>query len=389
MFVFIILIYNKQIYPYIAPENIDNSKITSIISEQYSIKIDELLTQKEIAKYITEKQHLISILKKFCEFFKFSEDEEIITYDLPQNMSVFSILNIPPKMKKEEVQNNLELINLQYNRLYKRGFYWVISTIDKETVICVQNSLRILTFDDMKPKYDLKNGNQIWKLIKDQIDKISYQKESKNLGVGKNKNNNSNNKHKSSNNNSDALSWRKGSGEGSSFDFSENRYKKGYHYNNRNNNNYFKRSRFNSDNAISNNQKEYKPQSNMNHDIEIDISNLKYPIIIKNKYSFKDIKNYYHKLVDNNFLSIKCPFEKEKKDIFEELVSEKPKILVSLEELIEALNKIDNDKKETKEINSNIKIPKTNPLSNMGKGPFYGKKAPYQSNTIQESNNDN
>ena len=380
--------YNKQIYPYIAPENIDNSKITSIISEQYSIKIDELLSQKEIAKYITEKQHLISILKKFCEFFKFSEDDGIITYDLPQNMSVFAILNIPPKMKKEEVQKNLELINLQYNRLYKRGFYWVISTIDKETVICVQNSLRILTFDDMKPKYDLKNRNQIWKLIKDQIDKISYQKEAKNLGVGKNKNNNSNNKHKSSNN-GDALSWRKGSGEGSSFDFSEKRYKKGYHYNNSNNNNYYKRSRFNSDNAISNNQKEYKPQTNMNHDIEIDISNLKYPIIIKNKYSFKDIKNYYHKLVDNNFLSIECPFEKEKKDIFEELVSEKPKILVSLEELIEASNKIDNDKKETKEINSNIKIPKTNPLSNMGKGPFCGKKALYQNNTIQESNNDN
>ena len=388
MFAFIILMYNKQIYPYIAPENIDNSKITSIISEQYSIKIDELLSQKEIAKYITEKQYLISILKKFCEFFKFSEDDGIITYDLPQNMSVFAILNIPPKMKKEEVQKNLELINLQYNRLYKRGFYWVISTIDKETVICVQNSLRILTFDDMKPKYDLKNRNQIWKLIKDQIDKISYQKEAKNLGVGKNKNNNSNNKHKSSNN-GDALSWRKGSGEGSSFDFSEKRYKKGYHYNNSNNNNYFKRSRFNSDNAISNNQKEYKPQTNKNNDIEIDISNLKYPIIIKYKYSFKDIKNYYHKLVDNNFLSIECPFEKEKKDIFEELVSEKPKILVSLEELIEASNKIDNDKKETKEINSNIKIPKTNPLSNMGKGPFCGKKASYQNNTIQESNNDN
>lgn len=96
-------------------------------------------------------------------------------------MSVFSILNIPPKMSKQEVYNNLELVNLQYNRLYKRGFYWVISTTDKETVICVQNSLRILSFDDMKTKYDLKNKNQIWKIIKEQIDKISYQKESKNL----------------------------------------------------------------------------------------------------------------------------------------------------------------------------------------------------------------
>ena len=57
-------------------------------------------------------------------------------------MTVFSILNIPPKLNKEEVKNHIELINLQYNRLYKKGFYWILSTIDKETVICVQNSLR-------------------------------------------------------------------------------------------------------------------------------------------------------------------------------------------------------------------------------------------------------
>ena len=71
-------------------------------------------------------------------------------------MSVFSILNIPPKLKKEEVYKNLELINLQFNRLYKTGFYWNLSTTDKETVICVQNSLRTLTYDDMTPKYSLK-----------------------------------------------------------------------------------------------------------------------------------------------------------------------------------------------------------------------------------------
>ena len=75
-------------------------------------------------------------------------------------------------MGKDEVFNNLELINLEYNRLYKRGFYWVICTTNKETVIFVQNSLRTLIFDDMKTKYDLQNKNQILKLIKDQIDKI-------------------------------------------------------------------------------------------------------------------------------------------------------------------------------------------------------------------------
>ena len=35
-------------------------------------------------------------------------------------MTVFSISNIPQKLSKEEVKNHLELINLQYNRLYKK-----------------------------------------------------------------------------------------------------------------------------------------------------------------------------------------------------------------------------------------------------------------------------
>lgn len=288
-------------------------------------------------------------------------------------------------MSKQEVYNNLELVNLQYNRLYKRGFYWVISTTDKETVICVQNSLRTLSFDDMKTKYDLKNKNQIWKIIKEQIDKISYQKESKNLGVeGNKKYNNNNNKHKQSG--GSELSWRKGSGEGSSFEFSEKRYKRGYY-----NNNYSKRNRFNSDNAISNNQKdykEYKPKTNINHDLEIDISNLKYPIIIKNKYSFKDIENYYQKIIDNKD-SLKNPFEKEHKDIFGELISDKPKIVVSLEDLIKAtadtVEKNPNQNSNSgNEINSNIKIPKINPLSKMGNA-FYGKK-PQINNDNNEEN---
>ena len=44
-----------QLYPYIAPENIDNSKIVSIIQDKYTIKIDDLLNQKEISKYIKDK----------------------------------------------------------------------------------------------------------------------------------------------------------------------------------------------------------------------------------------------------------------------------------------------------------------------------------------------
>jgi len=324
-----------------------------------------LIIQKEISKYIKDKDQLISIIKKFCEFFKFSEKEEYITYNIPDNMSVFSILNIPPKLKKEEVFKNLELINLQYNRLYKIGFYWNISTTDKETGICVQNSLRTLTYDDIKPKYSLKNKTQILSLIKEQVDKALYQKEVKNLGIGKNTKNN--NSRKNTKGDSDAFSWRKGSSEsGSNLDFNEKRYKKSYF-----NYNYKKRKRFNSDNSISNNQREnyedYKPYSNdLNKDIEIDTSKIKYPLLIKYKYSLKDIQNIFEKIKISN----ENPFYGKNKEICSELIREEPKTMVSLDKMMkDNIKEIKEEKKEG-EINTNIKIPKINPLSNIGKGNF-------------------
>ena len=170
-------------YPYIAPENFDNSRISSITNEQLIIKVSDLLKQKEISKYISSKEKLLSLIKTYCEFFKISEDKESIEYILPDNMTVFNILNIPLNMAKTDVIKNIELINLQFNRLYKRGFYWVLCTVDKETVICIQNSLRDLYFEESKVKYDLNNKNQILRNMKEQIEKNLYQKDTKNLGV--------------------------------------------------------------------------------------------------------------------------------------------------------------------------------------------------------------
>ena len=89
-------------YPYIAPENFDNSRISSITNDQLIIKISDLLKQKEISKYITSKEKLLSLIKSHCEFFKISDDNENLEYNVPDNMTVFNILNIPLNMTKKE-----------------------------------------------------------------------------------------------------------------------------------------------------------------------------------------------------------------------------------------------------------------------------------------------
>ena len=47
-------------------------------------------------------------------------------------------------MNKKEVEKNIELDNLQFSRLYKKSFYWILSTNDKETIICSWNYDHIL-----------------------------------------------------------------------------------------------------------------------------------------------------------------------------------------------------------------------------------------------------
>ncbi len=321
---------------------------------------------------------------------------------LPEGMTVFSILNIPPKLNKEEVKNHIELINLQYNRLYKKGFYWILSTIDKETVICVQNSLRELIFDEVRIKYIHNNKSQILKMMKDKIDKNTYQKESKYLGINNNGYSKNNyNKPKVSDSDSDPFSWRKGSGGGkSSFDYNEKIYKKNNYYK-------YKRNRFNSgdDGKKYNNYyyKNYYSNNSNNQEIEIDISNLKYSLNIKNKYSFGDIKNYYEKIKNN--IDLKRPqFLNEQ---LTDILSDNKKEIVSLDELIEI-----NERSKTKDGSSgqknipeksvntnnlNIKIPKMNPLSGMSKNynkfdiipgnAITGLMMPFQqSPSIEESN---
>ena len=374
------------LYPIISPESFENSNMKNILSENLSFTLDEIFSLKEIQKITPEKEKLSNLLSQID--FLAQNPTNTFTYNIPENNHVFSILNIPAKLNKNEVIKTIELINLEYNRLYKNGFYWILSTNDKETIICVQNSLREMIFDDTKVKYDIKNKNQLTKTMRDIIDKKLYKNETKNLGIKnkgtfEKKDNNNNNKEKDDD---DAMSWRKGSGEKfSSFDSNNNNNNNNYKKNSYNNNNYnknFKRNRFNSDNGPSrynnynnNNRNNYYNKNNYNNynnynnnynnknnnnnnnnnnsnEIEIDISNLKYPIQIKYKYSFSEIKDFFNKLDEKEFLKNKPEFLSNN---VEDILSDNPKKIISLDKLIEDLEK------------NKINIPKNNPLMNLSK----------------------
>lgn len=116
----------------------------------------------------------------------------------------------------------------------------------------------------------------------------------------------------------------------------------------------YKRERFNSEgnSKWGNNHYNFGFKS-QTEEIEIDVSKIKYSLNLNYKYPLDSIQSLYSKMKQNKKFETKPKFIKE-----EEIVGEKPKEIV----IFGSINS------EVKPIsNVTIKLPKTNPLSNMSK----------------------
>ncbi|MCQ2817578.1 MAG: hypothetical protein MJ252_09970 [archaeon] len=365
-------------------------------------KISDLFSYPEISKIFSTVENLTESLSKI-DFLKLSEDKQTVSYNLDDEIQVFQILSIPIKMTKEEVAKKLELLDLKYSRLYKKSIYWYLSTNDKETQICAKNALRELYIDETKIKYENFSKGQLLKNIRIQIEKNSYKKDAKNLGVHSpnSPNQNSNEKRKGSDasygsggsgygykpknnfgkkgenySSGDNFSWRKGSGNAGNFKSSfDSSGKYGGHFKDSGyKGKSYKRNRFNSD---INTGGKFRNQGNyMDEEIEIDVSSIKYPLTIKYKYTFQDLKNCFEKCKKEGYFNE--PPKYLSQGIDEILVQEggAQKDLVVLDSLINEFEKKE-DTKESEDIHSGEQkpviivgettIPKMNPLASMPK----------------------
>ena len=315
------------------PENLQNSKLLPFITEHLSFKLSDF-----VSIYNQEEVESLNLLKK-CEFLNISEN--IIEYDEEEINNIFicdeNILNIK---LLDEIRN---MKNVLYSRFYrKNNFKWIFvpSKQSKENFMCFIKNKNIKMFNLKKSSI---------------VNNINYLKES--LGL-KDKRKNSN-----FSNNVNGK-WRKysknyGSHKGS---FNSNYY-----------NNYYKghkgRERFNSDsnnNYMENNDEfYYGNNSNMqNKKIEVEISEIKYPLTINYKYTINDLKDIYLKLKQDDYFN--------KKPIYlvqdNEIINDKPKNL----EIIGKISTSSHQKIKAQAFNKDdksngMKIPKCNPLSQMKK----------------------
>jgi hypothetical protein len=169
---------------------------------------------KEVAKFTSEKEELISLLS-MIDYIKLSENKEIASIIIPENFAVFSLLNVPQKMSEEELIKVISIPKENFVRIYKKSLFWVIITNrEGDATEEIENKFKNVEFSDGgKLRYDYMTKNGLIKSINKQIQTSNYHKESHELKVSGNTSNNKLNANYNSNNkertNSEALSWRK------------------------------------------------------------------------------------------------------------------------------------------------------------------------------------
>lgn len=331
------------------PECLEFSKVLSILDEDFSFTGENLYSLKEVSKLFENKEALYTYLKHLSEqknpIISVNENYSKCKIIINDKMIYYQLVNIPIDYDNEKVKTLLGLKEGDYLRLYKSSIFWVLISENEEFNGKFENELKNIVFeyDDKKLKYNITSSNMIKKMAKKQIEKRLNNQEYENL-KSKQKNTNLNidlNKNKKSD---DSMSWRKKS------DLSNDQDELGYGYKN-----YGKkrRQRFKSDpydyngNDFYNSKKynNYNDNQQNIEDLKIQLNDVKYPIIIKEKYSNKEMLEYLSKIKN-------------------EIKFDEKNFIMIIDDIIDR-NKMKNleieDKKE-------VEIPKNNPLLNFKKG---------------------
>ena len=331
------------------PECLDFSKVISILDEDFMFTGENLYSLKEVSKLFSNKEIMYSYLKHLSEqanpIISVNEDFTKCRILINDKMIYYQLVNIPIDYDTERVKLLLGLKKEDYLRLYKSSIFWVLISENEEFNDKFEKELQNIFIDneDKKLKYNITSSSMIKKMAKKQIEKRLYNQETENL-KNQQKNINLNIEIGKNKKSDDSMSWRKKS------DLSNDQDDLGYGYKNYGNK---RRQRFKSDpyennrNDYYNSKKNYKYNNNQQNidELKIQLNDVKYPILIKEKYSNKEILEY---------LSM----------IKNEIKFDEKNFLTIVDDIIDR-NKMKNIELEDKK---EYEIPKNNPLLNFKKG---------------------
>lgn len=165
----------------LSPECLEVSKVLSILHDNFTFKLDDLLNLKEIQKLSTDRDVILGLLKEF-KFLKISEDEKTAHFVFSEAEKIINLINVPNKIGREALMNVLKISESMIQRLYKQSLYWTIVCDNKEVFNKLDETMRNIKFEDNNPlKFEITLIEEIKKTICKKINHQNYLKEADSL----------------------------------------------------------------------------------------------------------------------------------------------------------------------------------------------------------------
>jgi len=354
------------------PDSLETSKVIAFMNEDMTFNVEDLYNHKDVKKLFETKEELIKVLEG-VNYVKLDQNKGTCTIVIKDEMAIYSLINFPPKLTKDDLEKELGLEGKNYfSRIYKKYVVWLLVAEDNTAETDkFEDKLKKIQCGDEKLRYEITTGKNLKKLI---LKRINYNKESSDLKATPATNDKLSCP-------AETISWRKKSGEGE--DLSAKKFPKGndkYSNNNKDTNN-FKRKRFNSDGADDN----LGAQNDVYKANEKIVPSDK----IKHRYSIKEMNDLFAGFVKSQNVPPKFT-----NNIEEICMLEMRKTIPTFEALIN-----DSKRDRSKTMNyqpyefysdkKNIPLPKNNPLQDASNFEFssgsksHVKKNDYNSNTYK------
>ena len=187
-----------------------------------TVKIEEMFALKEVQKLVESKECLLEILHRIeCEgnIIKLNGTTNEVTIILDEKFAAFKLINVPNKVKKQDLSAILELNgeNLVL-RMYKYSLYWIVISNKPDLNQNLEKKLKQLKFDGEQVIYDVTQGKDLRRQILKQIQHNVYLKETDELKACSSSGRKDSNSFKQSDRkysntpstgNTEELSWRK------------------------------------------------------------------------------------------------------------------------------------------------------------------------------------
>lgn len=109
-------------------------------------KLNDFLNLKEVKKITSEKEEVLKSFKEVNFIQETKDKENSFNINIDDEIKVFSVINIPQKMKKEEIFETLKLDNNTLLRIYKKSLYWYIVLNSEEAANKLRNTLENTSF---------------------------------------------------------------------------------------------------------------------------------------------------------------------------------------------------------------------------------------------------